>query len=152
MQSESDEQLLDRLRRLVAQADPVPSHVDEAARAALSTRHLDELARLLADSDEGAAVLTRGRAGEVARVRLLTFGGQQAALELQVTVEGEGATVRGLLTGPLAGTAGPVTIEVRGRTPLVGEVDEDGFFTVAGVPLTFVRLRVGATTTEWFTP
>lgn len=150
MQTESDDQLLDRLRRLVAQADPVPSHVDEAARAALSTRHLDELARLLVDSDEEAAVLTR--AGQGARVRLLSFGAEEAVLELRVTVEGEGATVRGLLTGALAGTRGPLTVEVRGGHPLVGEVDEDGFFTVTGLPVTFVRLKVGATTTEWFTP
>ena len=143
--AESDDQLLDRLRAVAQATDPVPQHVEEAARAALSTRHLDELARLLADSDEGAAVLTRGRPGQA---RLLSFGVGEVALELQVVVEGDTATLRGLLTG----APGPVTVEVLEGTSLVTEVDEGGYFTVTGVPVSVLRLRAGSTTTEWFTP
>ena len=143
--AESDDQLLDRLRGIAAATDPVPAHVDEAARAALSTRQLDDLLRLLADSDEGAAVLTRGEPGQV---RLLSFGAGPVALELQVTVDGDTATVRGLLTG----APGPVTVEQRDGESRLVEVDDAGFFTVTGVPVTFVRLRAGTTTTEWFTP
>jgi hypothetical protein len=142
MPADPDDQLLERLRAVAAEADPVPAHVDEAASAALSTRHLDELARLLADSDEGAAVLTRGEPGAI---RLLSFGTDQVAVELQVVIERDSATLRGLLTG----APGPVLVEVRGGGTVSAEVDEDGYFTVSGLPTALVRLRAGGTTTEW---
>ncbi len=142
---ESDDALVDRLRAMAAVADPIPSHVEEAARAALSTRSLDTLARLLADSHDGDAVLTRGEPGPV---RLLSFGADDLVLELQVTVERGSATVRGLVRG----TPGPVTVELHPGGSVTVDVDEGGYFTASGLPATAVRARVraGSTTTEWF--
>jgi hypothetical protein len=142
---ETDDALVERLRALAAVTDPLPAHVEEAARAAFETRTLDELARLVSDSADGEAVLTRAEPGAV---RMLSFAVGEVAIDLQVEVADEVATVRGLLRG----AAGPVTVEVRGRTAITAEVDAAGYFTATGLPgdVPAVRVRAAGTTTEWF--
>jgi len=146
---DTDDALVERLRALAAAVDPPPAHVEEAARAAFETRTLDHLARLLTDSADGEALLTRAaHDAPTGAVRLLSFATDEVGIDLQVAVEGDVATVHGLLRG----ASGPVTVEVRGDSSNRVEVDGDGWFTVTGLPAaaSAVRVRTGTTTTEWF--
>jgi hypothetical protein len=144
----SDEVLVERLREIARAADPVPAHVDELARAALATRTLDELARLLSDSDEGAAVLTRGEAGTT---RLLSFATDDVAIEVQLETLGDGTVaVRGLVRGPAVPAPTGVLVVVRGGPTRTVDTDEGGFFSLPGMPVALVRLRAAGATTEWF--
>ncbi len=145
MADDTDDALVERLRALAAAADAPPEHVEEAARAALETRTLDDLARLLTAPTPDEAVLTRADPGGV---RFLAFASDDVVLDLQVDAEGGVATVRGLVHG----AAGPVTLEVHGGASVSAEVDEAGYFTVTGLPAgaPAARVRAGGTTTEWF--
>ncbi|GEM_PF-6060922 len=144
MTIDPDEQLLDELRAIVARTDPVPAHVDEAARAAFGMRSLDELARLLLDSETAADSGMRGT-GET---RMLSFGAGEVGLELQVDVDRATATLRGLLRG----AAGPVTVEGADGIRHDTDPDEQGWFVVREVALGRTRLRVASASviTEWF--
>jgi hypothetical protein len=141
--AESDDSLLADLRTIAAAADPVPDHVDELARGALATRHLDQLARRLADSAESPGLLTRDEPG---RTRLLSFGTDAVTIELQVSDEGASLRLRGLVRG----ASGPVTLEVRGGAAREADVDEAGFFSMPAPSPALLRLRLQGTTTEWF--
>jgi hypothetical protein len=149
MSPDEDDLLLDRLRRVAAEADAVPENVLAAARAALATRDPDlELARLVADSAE--AGFEPVRSGPVA-ARLLAFDGGGVRVDLDVEVAG-GRTV---LIGHLTGADACVLERGDGGRQLV-PLDELGRFRVGGVRPGPLRLRcrgpAGRTvTTSWVT-
>lgn len=139
-QDAADDQLLARLRDTAAVFDPVPEHVLAAARAALTTRRMDEeLAALVADS----ALTDAGVRAGAAEVRLLTFESADVSLELQVEYRDDRMSVRGLVTG----ATGEAVVEVAGERHAV-PID-DGWFAVTGLPRGATRVSVPGTTTSW---
>jgi hypothetical protein len=134
MVEQSQDPLLTALRNVVANADPVPPSVVEAARAAYVWRTIDaELAELTADS----AMATSGVRSSSAP-RLLTFEG--AGVEVEVEVAETGSTRR--LSAQLV-PVGPAQVTVRwsGGTKET-TADELGRFAVDGVPAGSVSLVV----------
>jgi hypothetical protein len=130
-----DNELLDALRRVIGAADPLPAHVEDAAREALTWRTVDdELARLLRDSSAEPA-LAGVRAGEEPRV--LGFAGADLRVEFEVSGSGAERTLIGQLL-----PAGAARIEIRhaDRTTTV-DADERGRFSAAGVPAGSISLR-----------
>jgi hypothetical protein len=144
--TESDDALLDRLRRLAAELDDPPDHVDRAARAALFTRRLDhQLAELIADS---AQIQPVARAGEPS-IRLLTFETATVSLELQVDEVAGRRAVRGHVTG----AAGEAVVETASDTRTAA-IDQRGWFAVDDLPAGVIRIRLQAAdgtavTTGW---
>ncbi len=133
--STSDELLQAELRSAIEQHDPVPPAAVEAARAAFAWRTFDaEVAELLFDSardDVIAAV--RGSGSD----RLLSFEGDELAVELGVTGLGEQRTLTGQIDPPAR-----MSVEVRsleGSTML--ETDGLGRFSF-GIATGPVSLRV----------
>ena len=132
-----DDELMERLRAIGGQVDPPPATVLAAAQAALATRRLDaELAELMLDSHEPAGAGVRAGAAEV---RVLSFESATVTIELQVRALPAGAALRGLVDG----ATGPVILE-SGDDRREVAVDEEGWFTVDGVPAGLVRLRATA--------
>lgn len=136
-----DDAFLDRLRAVVAEADPVPELVVTSARAAFTTRRLDaELAELVLDSAEAhTSVRSAG-----ADVRVLSFeasvpGHGEITVEVQVQDGPRGHELRGLVDGALPAS---VTIEFAAAASLVVSVDEDGWFVAAPIPPGPIRLRL----------
>jgi hypothetical protein len=141
----TDDELIDRLRAVAAELDPLPADVLASASAAFALRTLDEeLAELVADSLDTLAA-TRGPSA----VRLLSFQSGTFALELEVSDDAGRRT----LLGEVTGAEGSVLVETPAGSREVG-IDADGRFTVEDVPSGPVRLRctaVGGTaiTTVW---
>lgn len=141
-----DDQLMAMLRESAAEYDPVPELVIETARAALSTRRLDEeFAELLMDS---AATPGLVRADED-DVRLLSFGTERVSVELQLQLSGATVSVRGLVFG----ASGELTIEQSDARHTV-PIDTDGWFALTGLPRGATRMHLNATdgglvTTGW---
>ena len=130
-----DDDLLDMLRETAARLDPPPAPVLAAARAALSTRRLnEELAELVADSDVAAAGVVRAGSGEP---RLLSFETATVSVELQVEHARAGVTVHGLVTGA-SGEAVVEAADGEHRAP----IGPDGWFTVDGLPAGALRVRL----------
>lgn len=146
---EDDDLLIERLRRVAAEADAVPENVLAAARAALATRDPDvELARLVADSAE--AGFEPVRSGPVA-ARLLAFDGGGVRVDLDV----EATAGHTILIGHVSGADACVLERGDGGRQLV-PLDELGRFLVSGVRPGPLRLRcrgpAGRTvTTSWVT-
>jgi hypothetical protein len=140
MTGTSDDELLARLRNAANELDPVPEHVLAAARAAITTRRLDEeLAELIADS----ALVDGAVRAAGSEVRLLSFEAADVSLELQVEYRGDEVSVRGLVTG----TAGEAVVEVAGTRHAV-PID-DGWFAVTGLPRGATRVSVPGVVTSW---
>ncbi|GIG88637.1 hypothetical protein [Plantactinospora endophytica] len=145
----TDDELVDRLRAIAVRVDPPPDFVAELARAALSTRRIDEvLAELVHDSTTELPALARS---DDEQLRLLSFEHGAVSIELQVhTVDGT-VSIRGLVDG----ATGDVTVETS-RGSREAPVDEEGWFTVDGLATGVLRLRVPAgdttVTTSWITP
>jgi hypothetical protein len=145
MTSDADDELMARLRRIAAAAEPTPKYVTESGHAALSTRRLDEeLAALLVDSALQPEIVRGSDDG----VRLLVFESGQVSVELQVEDAGIVLSVRGLVTG----ASGEVVVEsagVRRPTP----IDPEGWFSMSGLPhgATRMHLRAGGgpVITDW---
>jgi hypothetical protein len=142
-----DDLLMERLRSIADRVDGPPEFVEEFARAALSTRRIDsELAELIMDSATGTPALARD---DPETVRLLSFETASVSIELQVHDTAETATLRGLV----AGAVGEVVVETaHGRHTAL--IDADGWFTVDGLELGLMRLRMRAedgtaVTTSW---
>ncbi|SDW74548.1 hypothetical protein SAMN05421504_1011400 [Amycolatopsis xylanica] len=141
----TDDELMADLRRIAAEADPVPRLVSERARAALSTRLVDEeLAALLLDSSLQPE-LVRGDDD----IRLLSFESGRISVELQVTADRGGRSVAGLLLG----AAGEVVADSAGARQST-TTGPDGWFAFTNLPCGPTRLRVlaedGTTTvTSW---
>lgn len=142
--------LEEELRVLIRQLDPVPTAVDQAARAAFEWRSIDaELAQLTYDSWQESAALAgvRGRDS-----RQLTFEAPGLTLDVEVT---DGPTQT--LVGQLA-PASAATVELRHREGVLTVlVDALGRFVVERLPAGPISLRcrpAGASSsveTEWVT-
>ena len=127
-----DEALLARLRRIAAEADPVPEMVIQAARSAFGLRELD--AELVRDSAvDVPATTVRGAAP-----RLLSFEFGDVAVECEIT---ERALRRDILGQLVGANAAGVAAEVPGAAAVTVPVDERGRFSVRDLPAGPVRLR-----------
>jgi hypothetical protein len=132
-----DDELMADLRRIAAIADPVPDNVTALADAALATRRLDEeLAALLLDSALVGADTVRSGSSDV---RLLSFETAAVTLELQVERANGQLSLRGLAVG----TTGPAEVETPGQRRSA-TIDQDGWFTVPGLPGGPTRVHVRA--------
>jgi hypothetical protein len=102
----SDDELLGRLRVLLAEDDPVPAEVVSAARDIHSWPRIDaELARLVEDSLLSATAV-RGDAA-----RLLTFQADAVSLEIEVTEAAGRLQILGQVLPP---TAAQIRVEQPG--------------------------------------
>lgn len=104
MNDDRDDELLDWLRRVAAEADPVPEDIGVAARAAITLHDLDgELAELIADSAGTTSDLeyetVRRASPDPTSDRLLSFEGGGVRVELEVMPGDGGLTVIGQLVG-----------------------------------------------------
>jgi hypothetical protein len=143
----NDDELMQRLRRIADEVDAPPELVAETARAAISTRGLDEeLAELLHDSDLTTAELVRGAGGP----RSLSFETAMVDLNLQI----EQAAGRVTLSGVVSGASGEATIETTTASH-TARIDDRGWFRVTDLP-SGAALRVhvaaddgSAVTTSW---
>jgi hypothetical protein len=138
---ELDRKILDGLKEIHEELDPMPQELDDVVLFALATRDLDgELARIVEDELVVASARATGR------VRTIRF--EMEDVELMVTVV-EGATGRRRVDGWLA-PAAPGTVEA--RTPRARpssartSVDEGGRFALTDLgsgPTQFVVRRAG---------
>lgn len=152
-----DDALIERMRRVVAEADPVPEDVHQAARAALATRDLDaELVQLMLDSAvDDAPALVRSVTVDTDAPRLLTFESERVSVELQVTLVHGVRSLRGLVSG----AAGDVVVEtsgIRRAARSLARLDGNGWFTIEDVPSGALRLHLlavdgTAVATSWVT-
>jgi hypothetical protein len=148
--TDEDDDLLDRLRQVAAEADPVPDVVAASARAAFETRRLDEeLLELLHDSDVNAGALTRGPGDGP---RLLSYEWGDVSLELQLRSTQDGVAVRGVVVGASAA----VRLEPFGAEAVDTTIDGAGWFA-ATLPVVPFRVRVTAesgtpASTGWISP
>jgi len=133
---EADALLLDTLRAVVRQADPVPPEVTDAARATYTWRTVDaELAELAYDSLLDDQRLAGVRGGSA--LRALTFEGASLTVELEVADDGAHRRLLGQLVPP-----GAAQIEVRHPGGVLRlAADEVGRFAAAGVAPGPVSLR-----------
>jgi hypothetical protein len=132
---EADDELVLRLRRVAARADPVPEVLLAAARAAFGLRDLDaRVAELVRDSAVGAtATAVRGLGA-----RLLSFEAAGTVIECEVTAHGTRRDVIGQLVGSVASA---LRVQVVGAEAVDVRVDEQGRFAVSGLPAGLFRLR-----------
>ena len=144
----ADEELIGRLRRLAAAADPVPAALISTARAAFVLRDVDaQVAELVRDSAVDAPV-TAMRGGDA---RMLSFEAGDTVIECEVTAHAGARDVKGQLSG---GAATLVEAQVAGTRPVNVHIRPLGFFAVRGLPSGPFRLRCrmadGATiVTSW---
>lgn len=133
---ENDGSLLEELRTVLRQVDPVPARVREAAKASFAWRTVDaELAELAFDSlvDQHQLATVRA-AGEP---RLLTFTAPGLTVEVEVAASGGRRRLIGQLVPP-----GAAQVKVRHPGGAVTvDADELGRFTVAEVEPGPVRLQ-----------
>jgi hypothetical protein len=134
------EKLLDELRLLVNQVDPVPAEVTKFADAALGWRRIDaELAELLSDTAlESAASAAAVRGGE--RARSVTFRSSDLEIDVEIQKVAGSVTILGQLAPP-----GRASIEVQrdDESKLASvEADELGRFRLELAEAGRVRLRV----------
>jgi hypothetical protein len=135
------------LRRVLADADPLPPAALESARAALGWRDLEaQLARLLSVPDRELSLL-RGHP------RLLSFTAGQVVIDVEVS--SDDGTVR--LLGQLEPAGEAEIIIESAAEPRVVVADGHGRFSAAGLPDSWLRVVVTAgdpagqrTVTEWF--
>ena len=139
-----------RLRAVTGEADPVPSLVLDAARAAFTMRAVDaELAELVADSaydDEG--LLTRS---VVSDVRMLSFECGTVSVEIDAESDPSSRSLR--LQGIAVGAIGDVVI-VRSDSRSAVPLGHDGRFDAGTVPPGPLRLELTTSegrrvTTSW---
>ena len=135
-----DDELLAWLRRIAAEADPVPELVIQAARSAFGLRDLDaRLAELVRDSAvDVAATAVRGP-----ERRLLSFEAGDVAVECEITERDVRRDILGQLVGGLASgiDAEVAGIDVTSTQTVTVPVDERGRFSVRDLPPGPVRLR-----------
>jgi hypothetical protein len=131
----ADDELLARLRRIAARADPVPEGLLAAARAAFGLRELDvRVAELVRDSGVGVpATAVRGLGA-----RLLSFEAADAVIECEVTARGGRRDVIGQLVGAVAAA---VQAQVAGAGAVDARVDDHGRFSISELPAGLFRLR-----------
>ena len=135
-----DDELLAWLRRIAAEADPVPELVIQAARSAFGLRDLDaRLAELVRDSAVDVPV-TAVRGGDR---RMLSFEAGDVAVECEITERDLRRDILGQLVGGLAAgiDAEVAGTEVTSTQTVTVPVDERGRFSVRDLPPGPVRLR-----------
>jgi len=133
---DGDEELLARLRDVLAEVDPVPDHLVGGAKALLGLRRVDEeLARLVRDSAEerGRLLAVRGEGD----VRLISFETGPVTVELQVTEQGPTRDLVAQVAGTGVARAEVETSGGRQRVPV-----KDSLFTLDGVAAGLLRLRL----------
>lgn len=135
-----DEGLVDQLRMTVADIDPVPEMVMEAARAAFAMRALDaELAELVRDSYDNPVGAYAVRAAGLTEVRMLSFEVGPLTVELQVTDQNRSLDLVAHVAGVELAAA---WLETDTR---VRELDtDDGLLFVENVPSGRIRFRLSA--------
>jgi hypothetical protein len=141
------EEIVERLRRAIAEQDPVPDAVVAAARASLTWLTIDaELARLVEDSSMAAAGIRA-----IAQPVILTFDSGSVIVTLEITSEDDLRQITGHTDG---GFASLLVRHRDGEQP--SEVDAHGRFRVDRVPAGPVSLvfrsadqSVRPFTTEW---
>ena len=130
-----DDAVIARLREVARTADPEPPELAGSARAAFGLYRFDEeLAQLLHDSAE-ETVAVRGAVDDEAR--LLSFGSDDVAADLEISSTDGGCTVTGTVHGPVARA---VLQTPEDTAALV--LDEHGRFRVDGVTGAAVRVRM----------
>jgi hypothetical protein len=132
--------LLDELRNLFAQDDPIPPVVTQTARAALGWRRLDaDLAELLSDSslDTEALALARG-AGTA--LRSVSFSAGPLTIDVEIHGEGADRTVLGQLSLPVQARIELHTTDEAATTAT--ESDKLGRFRLKLPAASSIRLRV----------
>jgi hypothetical protein len=135
--TDSDDDLIQRLRWIAAEADPVPPPLLNAARASFGLRDLDaRVADLVRDS----AVDTPETSLRGDGPRLLSFEAGGTVVECEVTARGERRDVIGQLIGA---AADELRAQVPGNPDAASDVtvSEQGVFTVRGLPAGPFRLR-----------
>jgi hypothetical protein len=157
--ADGEDALVTELRRLAAEADPVPENVVAAAHAAIGTRDLDrELAELVADSaaveDPATAFepVRNGATGSQYR-RLLSFAHDDVQVDLEVSDHGDRIDLIGQFTGA---STQDCALEYADGANRALDVDGLGRFLVSGVRRGALRARfstiAGAPmTTAWVT-
>jgi hypothetical protein len=147
----TDDELMDRLRRIADDVDAAPELVAESARAAFATRHLDdELAELLHDSE---LTPSQGVRDVHPGPRLLSFEVGEVSLELQINEVQGRLAVRGIAVGAV----GDAEIETTTTGSRTAQIDDRGSFRVQDLPAEPLRVRVHAAggqavTTGWIRP
>ncbi len=175
--ADDDDQLLDDIGRIATRIDPAPDEAYELGRDAFVFHRIDEelidhehieeeLAVLIADSrTESSAVRSWGE-----DVRLLTYRCPGLTIEVQVSREGPGFHVLGLLArdaatrnstaqknGPSGGlpqNGGRIHLEIAEGPASSAVIDDDDRFEFRAVPEAMVRLRIepagrASVTTAW---
>ncbi|NEA30701.1 hypothetical protein [Streptomyces sp. SID13031] len=140
---QGDDALLEWLRQVALQADPVPEGVSAAARAAIGMHDLDgRLAELIADSAGAVPGLeydaVRRATTDGSTERLLSFEGEGVRVEVEIAPGAEGLTVIGQLVG-----AAPAECQLEygdGRRETV-QLDDLGRFLLEQWPPGPVRIR-----------
>jgi len=134
-----DRELLDELRGVVTEIDPVPPEVTAFAKAAFGWRRVDaELAELLADSALDAEALTGVRG--TARSRAVTFEAAELTIEVEIEAVDAGLVLLGQLAPPRA-----AAVEVQrddGSVAAATEADTLGRFRIELAAGGRIRLRV----------
>ncbi len=135
------DQLIDDLRALFANDDPVPPLVVETARASLGWRRLDaDLAELLSDSvldQAGELALARGQA----QMRSVSFAAGRLTIDIEIQAEVPDRRLLGQISPPAAGTI-ELQVAGGGETALVAQADALGRFRLALPEARSFRLRV----------
>jgi hypothetical protein len=154
MTDDTDDQILDDLRRITRRRDTPPAHVREAARAALGWRAIDEeLAELVADSLTEASSSTAVRStSQPAAARTLCFEHDERGIEVEITAHDGRYRIVGQLLPP-----GPGRVEIRtggAARPIGIDTDDLGRFDANGLPRGPLSLRAtpdegGPFTTAW---
>jgi hypothetical protein len=139
----AEEALAAQLRRIAAEADPVPDLVLASARAALSLRRLDaELAEMVHDSEVDGMAGVRGAADDAAGgVRLLSFEAPGVSISAEISTTPAGGTLLGQV-------AGAEVLSVSVQTPTAQhptELGDAGTFRLDRLPTGTLRLVVTTT-------
>ena len=134
---EPDDELEQELRRLAADAEPVPAGLIRAALDAFAWRDIDaQIAELVYDSllDAEETMLVRGPADQ----RMVSFAAGGMTIDVEVTSAGPGRTIMGQIAPPQRAT---VDIRYPEDTVTV-EADELGRFQSGTLPPGPASLRL----------
>ena len=137
MNEPNDDELEHELRRLAAEAEPVPAELRQAAVDAFAWRDIDaEIAELVYDSldDADEESLVRGAPGQ----RLVSFAVGGITIDVEVTTAAPGRTVMGQIAPPQR-----ATVDIRyPRDTVTVEADELGRFRSGPLPSGPASLRL----------
>lgn len=135
--SDSDRGLVAAVGRALADQDDTPAAIREMGYAAFIWRAIDEeLADLIFDSQSHADLAAAAVRSEEAQVWAMTYGTEAVTIELEVHDD----EVVGQI---VPATYGDVVVLPAHGTPQAVVVDDLGCFSVAPLPTTSFRLRVG---------